>query len=101
MIDEPGDVAPDSRVAAPDPVHTKAPDAALFEVPFLARLAFIAVPEQLAGALNTARVLRNRLRGENAEAVDGGFASNDFREPRPPLHGRHRSSLYNVCRYVT
>jgi hypothetical protein len=69
VVDEPGEVAADRGVAAPGAIDPEDPDTPVREVLFLPRLARFAVPDELSGVLDDARILRNRLEGEDAVAV--------------------------------
>ena len=79
MIDEAGDVAADGGVAAPGAIDPEHPDASLCEVSLLARPA-VAIAHQLAGVVDDARVLGDRLGGEHAVAVQLRPAADDLRE---------------------
>ena len=69
VIDEPGDVAADCRVAAPGAIDAKDPDAALLPVALFARFTRLVIADQLTGVVDDAGVLRDRLRGEHAVSV--------------------------------
>src|SRR5262245_57420575 len=69
VVDEPRHVAADVGIPAPRAVHAEDPGAAFREIPRLARLALPVVANQLAGVVDDARVLRDGLAGEDAEAV--------------------------------
>jgi hypothetical protein len=86
VIDEPGDVATDRRVAAPRPVDPKDPDAALSQVALFTRLARIVITQQLAVIVDDAGILRNRLGRKHAVSMNGGFAADDFRKSRASGH---------------
>jgi hypothetical protein len=86
MIDEPGDVATDRRVAAPVPVDPEHPDAALLEVARLTRLTLFVVAQELAGVIDDPGIFRNRLSGEDAVAVNGRASSNDVWQAASGAH---------------
>src|SRR5581483_2961725 len=96
VIDEPRDVAADVRVAAPRAVDAEHPDASLGEISFLARLARLVVADQLAGVVDDACVLRDRLGGEHAIPVHRRSTARDLRQRLRASHACDLTLIPNL-----
>lgn len=80
MVDESCNVAADMGVPAPRAVHPEDPDAPLGEVTLLAFFACLVVANQLAGVVDDAGVLRNRLGRKYPVTVDVRAPADDLRK---------------------
>src|SRR3954470_6111177 len=76
VIDEPGDIPTNHRVANPAAIHRKTPDFTALEIPGLALVALLVIDE-LAFVADDPCVLVDWFESEDAEAVYSGFTTDD------------------------
>lgn len=87
MIDESGEIAADSRIPTPSPIHAEDPDAALGQIAFLTFLA-LAIPNELTGIVDDSGVLLDGLEGEHTIAMNFRASTTNTGQLAEGLHAR-------------